>query len=68
MSANAEIGDHVGQVEATVEGDGTSIAFNAKYLADVLEKVTADQFALELQGRSPRASSSRSATTSTCMS
>ena len=50
VSANAEVGDHVGQVEAKVEGDGTSIAFNAKYLADVLEKVDADQFALELQG------------------
>jgi DNA polymerase III subunit beta len=50
VSANAEIGDHVGQVEAAVEGDGTSIAFNAKYLADVLTNVTADQFALELQG------------------
>ena len=50
VSANAEIGDHVGQVEAAVEGDGTSIAFNAKYLADVLEKVSAEQFALELQG------------------
>ena len=50
VSANAEVGDHVGQVEAAVEGDGTSIAFNAKYLADVLEKVAAEQFALELQG------------------
>jgi DNA polymerase-3 subunit beta len=50
VSANAEIGDHVGQVDAAVEGDGTSIAFNAKYLADVLERVDADQFALELQG------------------
>src|SRR6187200_1227155 len=50
VSANAEIGDHVGQVDAKVEGDGTSIAFNAKYLADVLEKVDAEQFALELQG------------------
>src|SRR5437773_6958469 len=50
VSANAEVGDHVGQVDAAVEGDGTSIAFNAKYLADVLEKVSADQFALELQG------------------
>ena len=39
VSANAEIGDHVGQVEAAVEGDGTTIAFNARYLADVLEKV-----------------------------
>jgi DNA polymerase-3 subunit beta len=50
VSANAEVGDHVGQVEAAVEGDGTTIAFNAKYLADVLEKVSAEQFALELQG------------------
>ena len=50
VSANAEIGDHVGLVEAEVEGDGTSIAFNAKYLADVLTNVTADRFALELQG------------------
>ncbi|HXG25596.1 MAG TPA: DNA polymerase III subunit beta [Candidatus Binatia bacterium] len=50
VSANAEVGDHVGQVDAAVEGDGTSIAFNAKYLADVLEKVSAEQFALELQG------------------
>jgi DNA polymerase-3 subunit beta len=50
VSANAEIGDHVGQVEASVEGDGTTIAFNAKYLADVLTNVDADQFAIELQG------------------
>ncbi len=50
VSANAEVGDHVGQVEAQVEGDGTSIAFNAKYLADVLTNVNAEQFALELQG------------------
>jgi DNA polymerase-3 subunit beta len=50
VSANAEIGDHVGQVEATVEGDGTTIAFNAKYLADVLTNVAAEQFAIELQG------------------
>jgi DNA polymerase-3 subunit beta len=50
VSANAEVGDHVGQVEAQVEGDGTSIAFNARYLADVLTNVLADQFALELNG------------------
>jgi DNA polymerase III subunit beta len=50
VSANAEVGDHVGQVEATVEGDGTTIAFNARYLADVLTNVAADQFALELNG------------------
>ncbi len=50
VSANAEVGDHVGQVAAAVEGDGTTIAFNARYLADVLTNVTADQFALELNG------------------
>ena len=50
VSANAEVGDHVGQVEAAVEGDGTTIAFNARYLADVLTNVNAEQFALELNG------------------
>ena len=50
VSANAEIGDHVGHVEATVDGDDTTIAFNARYLADVLSNVTADQVALELNG------------------
>jgi len=50
VSANAEVGDHVGQVEAAVEGDGTTIAFNARYLADVLANVGAEQFVLELNG------------------
>ncbi len=50
VSANAEVGDHVGAVEAAVEGDGTTIAFNARYLADVLTNVDAEQFALELNG------------------
>jgi DNA polymerase III subunit beta len=50
VSANAEVGDHVGQVEAAVEGDGTTIAFNARYLNDVLSNVTAEQFAIELNG------------------
>jgi len=50
VSANAEVGDHVGRIEAEVEGDGTTIAFNARYLADVLTNVDAEQFALELNG------------------
>ncbi len=50
VSANAEVGDHVGQVEAAVEGNETTIAFNARYLADVLTNVDAEQFALELNG------------------
>ncbi|HTC85233.1 MAG TPA: DNA polymerase III subunit beta, partial [Candidatus Acidoferrum sp.] len=50
VSANAEVGDNEGHVEAAVEGDGTTIAFNARYLSEVLQNVTADQFALELNG------------------
>ena len=50
VTANAEVGDYEGEVEAAVEGDGTTIAFNARYLADVLTNVSADQFALELNG------------------
>jgi len=50
VSANAEVGDNEGRVEAQVEGDGTTIAFNAKYLSDVLQNVDAEQFALELNG------------------
>lgn len=50
VSANADVGDNEGRVEAVVEGDGTTIAFNAKYLADVLQNVDAEQFVLELNG------------------
>jgi DNA polymerase-3 subunit beta len=50
VSANAEVGDHVGRVEAAVDGDGTTIAFNARFLHDVLANVDAEQFALELNG------------------
>ncbi|HET7028019.1 MAG TPA: DNA polymerase III subunit beta [Candidatus Limnocylindrales bacterium] len=50
VTANADVGDYSGDVEAAVEGDGTTIAFNARYLADVLTNVDAEQFALELNG------------------
>jgi DNA polymerase-3 subunit beta len=50
VSANAEVGDNEGRVEAAVEGDGTTIAFNARYLSDVLQNVSAEQFAIELNG------------------
>jgi DNA polymerase-3 subunit beta len=50
VSANAEVGDHIGRIEAAVDGDGTTIAFNARFLADVLTNVDAEQFALELNG------------------
>ena len=50
VTAAAEVGDNEGLVEATVEGDGTTIAFNSRYLSDVLQNVTAEQFAIELNG------------------
>ena len=50
VTANAEVGDNESRVEAQVEGDGTTIAFNARYLVEVLSKVEAEQFALELNG------------------
>ncbi len=50
VTATAEVGDYTGDVEATVEGDATTIAFNARYLNDVLSNVTADRFSLELNG------------------
>jgi DNA polymerase-3 subunit beta len=50
VTANADVGDYEGEVEAAVEGDGTTIAFNARYLADVLANVATEQFALELNG------------------
>ncbi|HEY7937191.1 MAG TPA: DNA polymerase III subunit beta [Candidatus Limnocylindrales bacterium] len=50
VTAAAEVGDNEGLVEAAVEGDGTTIAFNSRYLSDVLQNVTAEQFALELNG------------------
>ena len=39
VTATAEVGDYTGEVEATVEGDATTIAFNARYLNDVLANV-----------------------------
>jgi DNA polymerase-3 subunit beta len=50
VTATAEVGDYTGDVEATVEGDATTIAFNARYLNDVLSNVQAERFALELNG------------------
>jgi DNA polymerase-3 subunit beta len=50
VTATAEVGDYEGQVEAEVEGDGTTVAFNARYLADVLGHVDAERFAIELNG------------------
>jgi DNA polymerase-3 subunit beta len=50
VTSTADIGDNQGEIEAQVEGDGTTIAFNARYLMDVLSNVPAEQFAVELNG------------------
>ncbi|HJX13035.1 MAG TPA: DNA polymerase III subunit beta [Dehalococcoidales bacterium] len=42
-----EIGDDVGEIDATVEGDEAKIAFNGKYLNDVLSVLHEQQVALE---------------------
>lgn len=48
VSARAEeIGDNVGEVDAAVEGEEAKIAFNSKYLMDVLGVIAKDEVALE---------------------
>jgi len=42
-----EIGDDVGEVDATIEGEEAKIAFNGKYLTDVLGVLHEEQVALE---------------------
>ena len=47
-----EIGDDVGEIDATVEGDEAKIAFNGKYLTDVLNVLHESQVALEITNAS----------------
>jgi len=42
-----EIGDDVGEIDATVEGEEAKVAFNGKYLIDVLSVLNESQIALE---------------------
>jgi DNA polymerase-3 subunit beta len=50
LSANAaEVGDNRSEIDATVDGSPAQIAFNAKYMADVLSVLTTGQVAIELQ-------------------
>jgi DNA polymerase-3 subunit beta len=46
----ADVGDAADALEAAVEGQATTIAFNARYLIDVLSNLGADEAALELSG------------------
>lgn len=48
ISARAEeVGDNLGEIDAAVEGEETKIAFNSKYLTDVLGVITEEEVALE---------------------
>jgi len=42
-----EIGDNTGEIDAAVEGDEAKIAFNSKYIIDVLSELRETQVALE---------------------
>jgi len=51
ISANAaEVGDQTAKVDASVEGQNTTIAFNSRFIADALGSLTASEVALELGG------------------
>jgi len=48
ISARAEeVGDNVGEIDALIDGEAAKIAFNAKYLSDVLSVLDQKQVALE---------------------
>jgi DNA polymerase-3 subunit beta len=47
QATSAETGDNVGEMDATVDGTPIQIAFNVKYLIDMLSAANAAQVALE---------------------
>ncbi len=53
ISARAEeIGDNMGELDATIEGEPDKIAFNSRYLQDFLQVVGDGRVALEMNGPS----------------
>jgi DNA polymerase-3 subunit beta len=53
VSARAEeVGDNEGEIDAAVEGEGVKIAFNGKYLQDVLQALEGGELKLETTGPS----------------
>lgn len=47
VATSAELGDNSAELDASIDGDSVEIAFNAKYLIDVLSILDSPQFALE---------------------
>jgi DNA polymerase-3 subunit beta len=53
ISARAEeVGDNMGELDATIEGEPDKIAFNGKYLQDFLQVVEGGRVVLEMNGAS----------------
>lgn len=50
IQAAADVGEAQGEVEAAIEGDPVTIAFNARYLQEALQNVDVDQLGLEFTG------------------
>jgi len=51
IAANAaDVGDNVNQIDAVIEGEPMTVAFNVKYIGDVLGVIRSGQVALELGG------------------
>lgn len=47
IATSTEMGDNVNELDAMVEGDTVEIAFNARYLIDVLSQISEPQVVLE---------------------
>ena len=47
VATSAELGDNVSDMDASIDGEAVEVAFNAKYLIDVLSIVDTPQFILE---------------------
>lgn len=47
QATSAEVGDNVNDIDASIEGDSGTIAFNARYLTEVLGALTSQKVGLE---------------------
>jgi DNA polymerase-3 subunit beta len=47
VATSSELGDNVAEIDASIDGESVEVAFNAKYLIDVLSVIDSPQFALE---------------------
>jgi len=63
-----EIGDNTGEIDATIQGEESKIAFNGKYLIDALSVLKETQVAVETTNPSSPGVSAPSARRTTCTS